>query len=178
MASSSGLRGSPNVHESRDHNGSSNKMISKDELPLFKTMAWFTDAIIAPLNLAEEYGIEVRMVVHSVYNLTLHCQRIVNLIVQKEATLFTGDQSNAFYEAMLSSDESVSKLARQHKPTNVEKSQATRSLLLYRLVDTIAFVKGHKTTSQSNESVKRRPFQMLPIPVRYFFQYSKFPNQF
>jgi hypothetical protein len=79
----------------------------------------------------------------------------VDIIVQKEATLLVGECRNGFYEAILSSDDSISKLVRRHKPDNADKSQVTISLLLYRLVDVIAFVRGHEL-SQSHSTVKRQ----------------------
>ena len=90
-------------------------------------------------------------------------QKLVELIVTKENTLFTGQRSHAFYEAMLSSEESISRVARRHKPDNVEKSHASSALLLYRLLDVLVFANGDEWISST---VRRQIFPVLTIPVR------------
>ena len=41
---------SPSVDQSRGEGSSITGMISKDQLPLFKTLPWLTTAIISPFN--------------------------------------------------------------------------------------------------------------------------------
>jgi hypothetical protein len=82
--------------------------------------------------------------------------------VDRENTLFIGERCNAFYEAMLSSEESVSKVVRHHRPDNVERSNASGWLLLYRLMDVITFAHGDRWT---DATVPRQRFPTLTIPV-------------
>jgi len=82
--------------------------------------------------------------------------------VDKEGTLFTGERSNAFYETMLSSEDSVSETVENYRADQVEKSYASNSLLLYRLLDVINFAHNGKWT---NTVLPRRRFPTLSIPV-------------
>jgi hypothetical protein len=63
---------------------------------------------------------------------------------------------------MLSSEDSISAIARLHKADNVEKSEACNSLLLYRLIDVIAFACGDGWTETI---VPREKFASFTTPV-------------
>lgn len=99
----------------------------------------------------------------------------MQLIVEKEGTLFTGERSNAFYEKMLVSHGSVSETARHHKPDNVEKSHASNWLFMYRLIDAIAFAYGGE---QIESTVPRKSFLPLTIPVRCSLSIWDYPTYF
>jgi hypothetical protein len=153
--------------------------VEKHKFSLFNALPWYTDAISTLLQLKELSGFEVRIAIHLVLcSLILCLQGILNLILQTESMLFTGVRGNAFYEALLSSEESVSKCVQRHKPENADKLQATQSLLLYRLADVIVFVHGQHHIDQSHVAVKRCQFPLLKIPVCCFIQFSTFSDQF
>jgi hypothetical protein len=101
-----------------------------------------------------------------------HWQGIIRLIAEKEASLFTGATRN-FYESILSSEGSVTQISKNLFSDNQEKSRSCSSLLLYRLVDVIAFSKK----SRSNDNLlPRQKFTTLHIPVSCLLQYSAFLN--
>lgn len=89
--------------------------------------------------------------------------------MNKEGTLFTGERGNAFYETLLSSKESISETVKDYKADQVEKSYASNSLLLYRLLDVINFAHNDKG---ANAAVPRQSFPMLLIPVCLLSSYS------
>jgi hypothetical protein len=70
---------------------------------------------------------------------------------------------NAFYEKMLSSENSISKTVRHHKADNMEKSYASNSILMYHMIDVIAFTHGDRWTESF---LPQKSFLPLSIPVR------------
>jgi hypothetical protein len=82
--------------------------------------------------------------------------------VDKERTLFTGQHSSVFYETLLSSEENVSDTVENYRADAVEKSYASNSLLLYRLLDVMNFAHNGKWI---NTTVPRQRFPTLSIPV-------------
>lgn len=93
--------------------------------------------------------------------------------MKKEGSLFKGGARKSFYEAMLSSDDRISTISQNHRSELSEKSQACSSLLLYRLVDAIAFAHGHEFTGSMPS---RQPFTNLSIPVCLFFRHPSQTN--
>jgi hypothetical protein len=94
----------------------------------------------------------------------------VEIILEKEreASIFTEEGTNTLYKKFLLS-ESIEDVVNRYKPNNMELSQVSISLLLYRLVDVIAFFNNQ---GLSSSKVPRTEFPTLPIPVCSFFVHS------
>lgn len=89
-------------------------------------------------------------------------QGLVKLISEKERTLFTGETSSSFYEALITSDDTISQVVERLRPERTATVHASRALLLYRLVDVIAFSHPVRWT---DSAVPRMPYPTLTIPV-------------
>jgi hypothetical protein len=103
--------------------------------------------------------------------LTVRWQGIIDVIVEKEDSLFTGKGENVLYEVVMPSEDGSS--PKDYRSDNLEKSRLCSSLLLYRLMDAIYFAKN----SSLNDSIlPRQNFPNLNIPVCCLLQYSEFSN--